>query len=707
LATERRVSGERAVSGVVRPSAVLASPLTLFALFVLAVSIRTLVTSRIVAPWIMTDELTYSELARGLAESGRLLIRDESTAVYSVLYPLVISPAWFVGSAGTSYAIAKAINVVLISLTAVPVYWWGRRLMPSSYALLSACLVLTMPALLYAGTLMTENAFMPVFVLAAFAFALCLECPTLLRQGLALVGVAAAAAVRIQGLLLLVVLFTSILVMAVLEARARGWPAATRRALRFWPTTALVAGGLAMYAIVTAAEGAPIWRGLGAYRAAGEAHYSAESAARWVGYHFGELGLALGVLPVYAFIVLFASALRPRAVFSRADAAFLAVTASSLVWFPLVSGVFASRWAERVEERTMIYVGPLLLIAFATWLARGLPRPRWASAAAVAVVVVLVLILPLGRLLNHSILSDTFGLVPFLSLRQEAGMWTVHALLWAALLLLTLSFLFLPKRVARTALPSVLAVMFLASSVVIERQMESEALAVRSIAAVGDDVEWVDDEVGRHADAAFLVPPTVQRGAVWQTEFWNRSVRRVVTLDHDEGVGLPVVRASLARDGGIPTGTAPPYVVVPAGLVPAGTEVAEQGPWRLYRVDSPFRLVSAVEGVDPDGWMGRTAHYTVYRPPFGATLDITLTRPWGGPDVPGHVRVEVVAAGADGPVAVKEGVLHNQDELHFSLPAPATRFRVTVTVSPTFSPSHFGQGDERQLGAQPSFRLVG
>jgi hypothetical protein len=33
---------------------------------------------RMVAPWIMVDELVYSELAKGFAASGEFLIRDES-----------------------------------------------------------------------------------------------------------------------------------------------------------------------------------------------------------------------------------------------------------------------------------------------------------------------------------------------------------------------------------------------------------------------------------------------------------------------------------------------------------------------------------------------------------------------------------------------------------------------------------------------------
>jgi hypothetical protein len=47
--------------------------------------------------------------------------------------------------------------------------------------------------------------------------------------------------------------------------------------------------------------------------------------------------------------------------------------------------------------------------------------------------------------------------------------------------------------------------------------------------------------------------------------------------------------------------------------------------------------------------------------------------------------------------------LHSGGGHAFTLPAPDRPFVVTVHVSPTFSPSQFGQADTRQLGAQVRF----
>ena len=45
----------------------------------------------------------------------------------------------------TVHALAQFINVLVMSLAAVVVFLWGRRLMPAGWALLAAGLVLIMP----------------------------------------------------------------------------------------------------------------------------------------------------------------------------------------------------------------------------------------------------------------------------------------------------------------------------------------------------------------------------------------------------------------------------------------------------------------------------------------------------------------------------------------------------------------------------------
>ena len=66
----------------------------LVGLVVVSTGIRYAFTRHAVAPWIMVDELIYSELAKSFASGGHFLVRDHSTAAYGVVYPVLISPAW-------------------------------------------------------------------------------------------------------------------------------------------------------------------------------------------------------------------------------------------------------------------------------------------------------------------------------------------------------------------------------------------------------------------------------------------------------------------------------------------------------------------------------------------------------------------------------------------------------------------------------------
>jgi hypothetical protein len=682
LATERRLpaTGDRAWASLA------SSPLTVATVLLVALTVHTVLADRVASPWIMIDELVYSDLARSFAHGHGLAIRGEQTWVYGLLYPILIAPAWLAHSIARSYELAKAINVVLVTSAGIPLYIWARRLVPPGWALLVLGLFLLLPAQLYAGTLMTENAFLPAFMLAALAFGLALERPTPARQAFALGAILLASTVRVQGLVLVPILLTAI---AAMRSRLL--------ARRFWPTFAALASVGLVYGLVNIARSKPLSQVLGAYHPVADVHYSATGAAIWVIRHFAELGVSVALLPVCALLVMIGLAGSA----SLAERAFLAVAGASLLWLPIQSGVFASRFAHRVEERTMLYVQPLLLLALALWLARGLPRPRFLTPIALVAPIALLFSLPLTRLLGHDALSDTFGLVPLLALRMHSGMGAVYAVFWGSAALALAAFA-LPRDVASACVPAVVAALLALSTAVDQQQIARESHAVKAAEKAGAEESWVDQAIGPGARATFLFTPQLDAQATWQSEFWNRSIEKVLAVGATEPGGLPGVPGRLDRRTGRLAGARASYVVAPATYVVAGTVVAGNGPWLLYRANSPLRLVSVAEGVAPDVWMGSSATYTVYDGPgrAPARVKVLLSRKaWGGPDVPGHVRVAVGGV-------VRRGVIHSLEVLRFVLPVPPRPFRVHVTVRPTFSPHDFGLPDQRHLGARPVFRLL-
>ena len=134
-----------------------------------SVVLRSWLGSRMPAPFIFTDELQYSENARSIANGEGIRVRGEPFGIVSILYPLVVAPAYALfDSLPDAYAAARTLNAVVMSLAAIPVYALGRRVVGPRLALVGALLAVAVPSMAYTGTLMSENAFYPAFLLAAW-----------------------------------------------------------------------------------------------------------------------------------------------------------------------------------------------------------------------------------------------------------------------------------------------------------------------------------------------------------------------------------------------------------------------------------------------------------------------------------------------------------------------------------------------------------
>ena len=697
--------------------------LVLSGVVLVAIVVRLLLAEHIVTPWIMVDELIYAELAKNLADHSEFLLRDAASPIYNVAYPALIAPAWLADSVDAAYGFAKAINVVLMVFAAVPVYFWGKRLMSPGYALLPAVLVVLMPSLTYTGMLMTENAFFPAFVLACFAIAVTLERPTVLRQALALAAIGLACAVRAQGLVLLPIYVAALALKLAFDLRApngvRGWRFFRDEVVRYLPTAlvlVLLGGG---YVAVKSFQGAGLETGLGAYGGVVKVEYDLSNAATWIVDHYAELALSVALVPVSALIVLFGLTLKGW-VTSAAERAFVAVAVAATLLVVLQVGTFASRFSLRIEERNMFCVAPLLFLALSLWLARGLPRPLVLTSVAAVLPAALLLTLPLARLLNVGIMSDTFGLIPLLRLSSsvDGGVDRVQLLMQAGGFAAGLAFVLLPRAVASVVLPAGVALFLFLCSYSVFGAIRDHSRATHALGGVSDP-SWIDQRIGVDGKAAFLYGGTAdlfgEAQAMWQTEFWNRSVDTVYRLSYPEPAPLPESTATFdAISGHIvpePGLRRPPtrYVVAPSNVHVAGTLLAEQGRLALYRAHPPMRLVALLGGIYHDAWMGTDAALTHYAsPPRSGRLRVRVSREgWGGPSPPGRVTMAVGPLGdlqgqptiarvtASRAWTVRTGTARD-----FTLPTPKSPYRLQIHVEPTFSPADYGYGDGRQLGAQ-------
>jgi hypothetical protein len=692
-------------------------------MLLVAVAARLWLSREIATPWIMIDELVYSEMAKSFASSGHFLVRDAPTSLNNVVYPALISPAWLAHPMGTTYGLAKAINVVLMTAAGIPLYLWARRLMAPAFALLAVLLTLLMPAFIYTGMLMTENAFLPAFVLATFAMALALERPTLLRQIATFAAILLAVAIRYQGLVLLLVLPLAIVLNAVFELRAetrpQPWRSLWLELRRYWISFALLAGGALLYIGLQAARGHTLSGGLGSYQVIAGHGYSLGEVRHWTLLHFAEFGFSVGMLPASAFLLLVGLAFVRGGTRSPAERAFLAVTAAAVPLVVIEVAAFASRFSLRIEDRYMFFLGPLLFLAFALWLDRGIPRPAGLAVAAGVIPAALLFAIPFAGLLNVSIYSDTFGLIPVLRLSSLlSGVSEARRVLLIGGVAAAAIFVLWPRRAwPQLVLPGAVAAFLVLSSYPVIGALRDYSRNLRATAGLQERPSWIDARLGSGAQASFLLGTTndtwPETLSLWQQEFWNKQLGPVYNLSTPEPAGGPETPVGVAPQTGLVvsklTGqpVTAPYVVSNLSFVLDGRLIAERPPFGLYLTTGPLRVAESRAGIYADGWMGADASYTRFVGGRPAELIVALSRKiWTGPDKPVQARVQLIplrGPRASQAVITRSTTLSGQGTHAFALRTPRTPFTVTVHIEPTYSPSQFGYADTRQLGAQVAF----
>ena len=656
----------------------------LTALVVVSALVRYALARRIEAPWIMVDEMIHSELGRGLAAGDGYSIRGVAAPAYGFVYPLLISPAYLIDSLPTAYQFVKAINALLMSLAAVPAYFLARRVLPLGLSLFAAVLTVSVPSLLYAGEVMTENAFYPVFLCVALAFVLALERPTLTRQAILLGLCVLAYLTRAQALAFI----PAVLAAPLLLGTWRAWRA----------TYIAVVGGFALLLTAQWARDRSPLDLLGAYSVTGEQRYEAREVLRWVVYHVAELDLYLGILPFAASIVLFVLWRRlPRSV-----RPFLAATASISFFLLLEVSAFSSLSSvRRIEERNLFYLAPLALIALLVWVDQGAPRPPLGAGVAAVVAAALPAFIPYERFIGVSAQSDTLMLLSLWRLHERwFALDDLVAVATGTAAATALAFLLVPRRHA-LLLPVAVFAFFLAVARPISARMEYAATGALAEGMHKQDREWVDRAVNRRGEVGVLWTGNGSRFSVWQNEFFNRSIGPVFYADAPMEGGLASTKVTLDRRSGVLRGAPDvPFVLTDGSAELVGDVVAKDGPRNilLYRVDRPLRQAAVVEGLHPaDTWSGPSVTYTRFACD-GGTVAVALQSDVALYQEPSRVRVLGTKVSATVP---PDGRAH---VLVAPLKSARGRCLARFAISPTRVP---GPNDPRELGLHfNSFRYA-
>ena len=635
-----------------------------------------------VAPFIMVDELIYSELARSLAAGHGLEVRGEPYLV-SLIYPLLLAPVYALfDSLPDAYAAARVLNAIVMSLAAVPAYLLARRVLPAGLSLFAALFAVALPSMVYTGTVMTENVFYPAFLLVAWALVRMLERPTREAQLLVLVLAAGSLLIRVQSVAL---------VLAVLTA-----PLLLRRALRPYRLLyGIAVGGGAVVVLAQLARGGSLSSLLGAYAVVGETGYDVGQVVRFLLWHAAELDLYLGVFPLVAFALLLA---RARTLDPPLQALLAAAGALS-VWVVLVVSTFASHFASnRIQERNMFFLAPLFLIALLAWVDRGAPRPRAAATVAAVALGALPAVIPFERFIETGVKSDTLMLLPLWELQDRTGLDRVDEIVLLVGLLAAAAFLLLPRRFA-LALPAAVLVYFAIAFPAIQlgrpNGIEQASIGALFQGIRADHRDWIDRAVPDGAEVAMVWTGRPDRFTINLNEFFSRSVGPIYVTDLGVPGSLPETRVEVDPATGrfVPPVRAR-YVVVDGSIAPDGEVLARDEGWglALWRLDGGELIsTTSVSGLyRNDTWSGPEVTWRRVRC-RGGTLTVTV-----GSDPGLFDEVQYVSFGDTTPRLAVFPV-EPRESRTFTVPL-APRAGVCVVQFFIFPTKVPGNGDDRELG---------
>ncbi|HLF68552.1 MAG TPA: hypothetical protein VI503_04350 [Gaiellaceae bacterium] len=575
--------------------------LALAALVVASTGARFAISRGVDAPWIAPDEQLYGMVGRALVSGDGLTLLGESIPYYSLLYPLFVGIPLAWGDLADGVRAVQLVQAIAMSLTAVPVYLWARSLEVGRWAIVAAGLTVLVPGLVYSGLLMSEALYYPVAVVAIWALASCLRSPTLARQALLLLSLAIAVGTRLQAIGFVPVLLAAVALFALSERST----AVFRRLMPTFAVVGCAALGWLGYRIALGGVG----NVLGAYTPLAETEaYSLADVAESVAWETGAVALVTVGAPLVALGILVWESLRG----AQGDPGVRALVVSAVAYTAVTLvqvGAFASRFVEHVTERQLLSVAPPVFVAFAVWLARGVPRPQPMTAVVTFLVAAAALLLPLDRVIPPDARVDSPSMIPIGELSRSLGTTAFEALYAGTLAVLLLAVVFLPRR-AVPMLAFIVALALGAASLVASSDISQASRTERERTFAGAPVDWID--ATRARDVMLLLTDQRDWPSTWETLFWNSSITKVARLAGSQPHGpVPETVVAPRADGLLRSSTrnelAPPAVVAPVGVVFVGKTIDALPPsfdlpgMALWQVDPPLRLARETIGLRPNG----------------------------------------------------------------------------------------------------------
>ncbi len=649
-------------------------------------------------PWDFTDELEWSQLSRAIAATGHAARRGQPI-FFKSLYSYLIAPAWWLHSTQSAYDAIKDLDAVVMCLTAVPVYLLARMLCSRRAALCVAAGSIAIPAMSYATSIIPEPLAYFWFGLAAWLAVRALTKRTPASAVLALAVAAVGPLIRKEFVALPAI---ALLAAAALWALEGASGASLRPRLR---RIVLALVGLAVFGLVFN------WLVVERVNRWSPSQYVNRHTLGDGGLAAGALAIGLGMLPVIGGLASLALPERRGERAYRGFCAYLAAAVAVLWLYTALKVTYLAGSTTPIEERNLFFLSPLLLLG--TALVCAARRLDWrAVAAATALALYVVWSADASEL--GAPWFDAPGLA-VLALVNRDFRWDANdfRILLCAVAAVSVVLLALRARRGVALLTVVLVGAWLLTGEIYETSANIDE-ANGFAAMLPAPRNWVD-RASRGAPVTFLGQAITNADTLWLTEFWNRSLHHVASLDGSApGPGPATAPALDSSDGTLGGYTGDPYTLAGPGVVLAEPVVAQRtldnGVYTLYRTPRSWRLRQSEEGVDSDGWAGELSLYTFFVPGGPGVLTVDLSRTaYDGPGPPGAVTIRLGTVKLDvhgepalaRTTATVRRAVPNGGRVVVRIPVAATPLTVEVSVAPGTLISV--PGDTRRLGVQPAF----
>lgn len=590
---------------------------------------------RVLAGWLrptpdyFPDEYMYASFSRSIAAGHLPTVRGVPAHFLPLLEPLLTAPAWLLPTFEDGYRAVQAIDAIVMSLAAIPVYWLARRVgLAARPALAAAALSLTLPSLIYSSFVISEPFAYPIMLGAVAAGVHALDRPGVRSYALFLALAALGMFTRMQFAVLLPCFVLALAIVVVRERRIREFVRAYRRQLGLM---LVVSAGL--LAVGPA-------RNTGYYPSfTFVPTFGARTAARVAAADALVLVFASGfVLVPGALLGVVHGIARARA---RVELAFAALTLALTLGLLAEAVVYGhptaaqAQWtghSDYVQERYLFYLLPLWTISFLLYARRGWPRRTMHALVALALVVA-ALRLPLagyvvGDQFEHS--AFLFGLRRLAELMTSTSNASLAIVVAAAVATATVlaATRFVPRRAAAVAVAIAVAGTAAAS-------VGATSLDVGNTRAIynrelNGRPTWVD---AAHAGRAELLLLPGAAGAE-STLFWNRSIDRLALFHAaDAPDGFAADHARVASDGTVLVGGRPVHGAVVLNTnatsveLQSGTRLASSFGNELLRPAGRLRFRLMIVGRFSDGALGAAGFVTIWPTAADGTISGRLVLP--------------------------------------------------------------------------------